>query len=99
MGALWTDEARYGTWLAVEVAVTDALARRGLVPPDDLAAIHAGLPGAIDPARIAAIEAEVKHDVIAFVTSVAERIGGSAPPAGTCTSGSPPRTSWTPRSR
>jgi adenylosuccinate lyase len=75
MGALWTDEARYRTWLAVEVAVTDALARRGFVPRADAEAIHARLPDALDPARIAAIEAEVKHDVIAFVTSVAERIG------------------------
>ena len=75
MGALWTDEARYRAWLAVEVAVTDALARRGFVPQADAEAIHARLDGSIDTARIAAIEAEVKHDVIAFVTSVAERIG------------------------
>jgi adenylosuccinate lyase len=75
MGALWTDEARYRAWLSVEIAVTDARARRGFVPSDDLAAIHAGALGAIDLPRIAAIEAEVKHDVIAFVTSVAERIG------------------------
>jgi adenylosuccinate lyase len=77
MGALWTDEARYRAWLAVEVAVTDALARRGFVPREDVEAIHAKLEDAIDPARIAAIEAEVKHDVIAFVTSVAEKIGAA----------------------
>ena len=77
MGALWTDEARYRAWLAVEVAVTDALARRGFVPRDDVEEIHAKLEDAIDPARIAAIEAEVKHDVIAFVTSVAEKIGAA----------------------
>ena len=81
MGALWTDDARYRTWLAVEVAVTDALARRGFVPRADAEAIHAKLDGSIDAARIGAIEAEVKHDVIAFVTSVAVRIG----PAGMST--------------
>ena len=75
MGALWTDEARYRAWLAVEIAVTEALARRGLVPQADLAEIQAKLPGALDLARIAAIEAEVKHDVIAFVTAVAEKVG------------------------
>ena len=48
MGALWSDEARYRTWLAVEVAVTDALARRGFVPQADADAIHAGLPDALD---------------------------------------------------
>jgi len=75
MGALWTDEARYRAWLSVEVAVTEALARRGLVPEADLSEIQAKLPGALDLSRIAAIEAEVKHDVIAFVTAVAEKIG------------------------
>ena len=73
MRDLWSDEAKYRAWLEVELAATEALARRGLVPPDDLATIRQ--KAAFDVARIAAIEAEVKHDVIAFVTSVAEKIG------------------------
>ncbi|HEX4823124.1 MAG TPA: adenylosuccinate lyase [Candidatus Polarisedimenticolaceae bacterium] len=73
MEELWSDEAKYRAWLRVEMAATEALAKRGLVPPDDLAAIRE--KAAFDVARIAAIEAEVKHDVIAFVTSVAEKIG------------------------
>jgi adenylosuccinate lyase len=73
MAALWSDEEKYRAWLAVELAATEALAGRGLVPADDLAAIRA--KAAFDVSRIAAIEAEVKHDVIAFLTSVAEHVG------------------------
>jgi adenylosuccinate lyase len=73
MAALWSDEEKYRAWLRVELATTEALASRGLVPADDLAAIRA--KAAFDVARIAAIEAEVKHDVIAFLTSVAEHVG------------------------
>src|SRR5215470_2031567 len=73
MKELWSDEAKYHAWLRVELAATEALARRGLVPRDDLATIRE--KAAFDVARIAAIEADVKHDVIAFVTSVAEKIG------------------------
>jgi len=73
MKALWSDRTRYETWLAVELAATEVLAARGVVPGGDVAAIRA--KAAFDPARIAAIEAEVKHDVIAFVTAVAESIG------------------------
>jgi adenylosuccinate lyase len=73
MAALWSDEEKYRAWLRVELATTEALASRGLVPADDLAAIRA--KAAFDVNRIAAIEAEVKHDVIAFLTSVAEHVG------------------------
>ncbi len=73
MAALWSEEAKYKAWLRVELAATEALASRGLVPKDDLATIKA--KAAFDVARIAAIEAEVKHDVIAFLESVAERVG------------------------
>lgn len=73
MAALWSDEARYRAWLRVELAVTEARASRGLVPADDLAAIRE--KAAFDVRRIEAIEVEVKHDVIAFLTSVAEKVG------------------------
>ncbi|HEX5044442.1 MAG TPA: adenylosuccinate lyase [Candidatus Polarisedimenticolaceae bacterium] len=73
MGALWTEEARYGAWLEVELAVCEARAARGLIPEADMAVLRE--KASFDPARIAAIEAEVKHDVIAFVTSIAEKVG------------------------
>jgi adenylosuccinate lyase len=73
MAALWSDEARYGAWLRVELATTEALAARGIVPADDLATIRK--KAAFDVSRIATIEAEVKHDVIAFLTCVAEHVG------------------------
>ena len=73
MAALWSDEEKYRTWLRVELAATEALAARGIVPAADLATIRA--KAAFDVGRIEAIEAEVKHDVIAFLTSVAEKVG------------------------
>jgi len=73
MRALWTDEARYGFWLRVELAVCEVLAERGVIPGASLARIRAR--AGFDAARIAEIEREVKHDVIAFLTSVAEHVG------------------------
>jgi adenylosuccinate lyase len=73
MAALWSDDEKYRAWLRVELAATEALATRGMVPADDLATIRA--KAAFDVSRIAAIEAEVKHDVIAFLTSVSEHVG------------------------
>jgi len=73
MGAVWTDRARFEQMLRVEVAVARAQSKRGLVPADALAAIeeHA----AVDVDRIAEIEATTDHDVIAFVSQVAESVG------------------------
>ncbi len=76
MGRLWTDEARFATWLEVELAVCEALGARGMIPAADLAAIRE--KAGFDTKRIAEIEAEVRHDVIAFLTSVSEKVG---PPA------------------
>jgi adenylosuccinate lyase len=76
MAALWSDEAKFQAWLRVELAATETLASRGLVPADDLETIRK--KAAFDVARIAAIEAEVKHDVIAFLTSVGEFVGPAA---------------------
>ena len=76
MGALWTQDAKYQAWLDVELAACRALAVQGRIPADALAEIEA--KAAFDSARIEEIELEVKHDVIAFLTSVAEHVGPSS---------------------
>jgi adenylosuccinate lyase len=73
MLALWTDQARYECWLRVELAACEVLAERGVIPAASLATIRER--AGFDVARIAEIEREVKHDVIAFTTSVAEHVG------------------------
>jgi adenylosuccinate lyase len=73
MGAIWTDEARFGHMLRVELAVSRAQARRGRVPQDALAAIEAR--ATVDVGRIEELERATDHDVIAFVSQVAESIG------------------------
>src|SRR5262245_16392149 len=76
MGRIWSDENKFRMWLQVEVAATLTLAEAGIVPKDAAEAIrdHADF----DLKRIHAIEAEVKHDVIAFTTAVAEKVGAPA---------------------
>ena len=76
MGAIWSDQRRYETWLEVELAATDALAEAGVVPPADARALRAR--ASFDIARIEEIEQTTQHDVIAFTTAVAERAGESA---------------------
>jgi adenylosuccinate lyase len=76
MARIWSDENRFRTWLAVEVAATETLAAAGIVPEDAAKAIHARADFNVD--RIFQIEAEVKHDVIAFTTAVAEIVGPHA---------------------
>ncbi len=73
MGDVWTDAARYARWLEVEILACEAMAKRGDVPMKAVATIRRR--ARIDPARIAELEAEVKHDIIAFVTQVAETVG------------------------
>ena len=73
MRAIWSDDGRYRRWLAVEIAVCDVLALRGEIPRDAADTIRAR--AGFDAARIAEIEAEIRHDVIAFLTSVAEHVG------------------------
>jgi adenylosuccinate lyase len=73
MGAIWTEENKYRMWLKVETAASEVLAEDGIVPAEAAAAIRER--GDFDLERIHAIEAEVKHDVIAFTTAVAEKIG------------------------
>ncbi len=76
MARIWSDENRFRTWLAVEVAATETLAAAGIVPKDAAKAIRARADFNVD--RIFEIEAEVKHDVIAFTTAVAEIVGPHA---------------------
>ena len=73
MGAIWTDEARFQSWLNVEIAATEANAELGRVPAEAIATIHE--KAAFSMARILEIEAEVRHDVIAFLTNVNEHVG------------------------
>ena len=73
MGRIWEDQNKYQRWLDVELAVVEALAEEGIVPKQDAAEIMNRASFSVD--RINQIEAEVKHDVIAFTTSVAERVG------------------------
>src|SRR5664279_5926131 len=73
MGRIWTEENKYRMWLAVEIAASETLAEAGIVPEAAARAIRE--KGDFSVARIQEIEAEVKHDVIAFTTAVAEKIG------------------------
>lgn len=73
MGQIWSDENKYRMWLAVETAASETLAEDGIVPVEAAKAIRER--GDFSVARIQEIEAEVKHDVIAFTTAVAEKIG------------------------
>src|SRR5450432_1641241 len=73
MARIWSDENRFRTWLAVEVAATETLAAAGQVPKSAAKAIRERANFKVE--RIHEIEAEVRHDVIAFTTAVAEFVG------------------------
>ena len=76
MGAIWSDQRRYETWLQVELAAADAMAEKGIIPREAARDIRAR--AALDVARIEDIERITQHDVIAFTTAVAEHVGPSA---------------------
>src|SRR2546425_13277932 len=76
MGKIWEDQNKYQRWLDVELAVVETLADESVSPSDGAAEIKARASFSVD--RINEIEAEVKHDVIAFTTSVAEYVGPAA---------------------
>jgi len=76
MGRIWSDENRFRTWLTVEVAATETLAAAGVVPKEAAKAIRERAGFTLE--RIHEIEAEVRHDVIAFTTAVAEMVGPHA---------------------
>jgi adenylosuccinate lyase len=73
MGQIWTQENKYRKWLQVELAVCEALAEEGRIPAQDLRTIQE--KANFEVARIAEIEKETQHDVIAFLTNVAEYVG------------------------
>lgn len=76
MSALWSDESKYSLWLQVETAALEAMVDLGIAPKE--AYLKVKEKGGFNVARINEIEAEVKHDVIAFLTSVAEHVGEEA---------------------
>jgi len=73
MGQVWEEENRFRTWLKVEIAATETLADAGIVPRKAAKAIRELADFRLD--RIREVEAEVRHDVIAFTTAVAEFVG------------------------
>ena len=76
MGAIWTDENKFGTWLQIEILACEAMNQLGEVPDADLSRIKKRASFTVE--RINEIEKEVDHDVIAFLTTVSEYVGPSA---------------------
>jgi adenylosuccinate lyase len=76
MGAIWSLESKFQTFLDVELAVMEAQCEMGLVPAEALAEVKA--KARFDVKRIDEIEAEVRHDVIAFLTNISENVGEAA---------------------
>lgn len=76
MGDIWTEENKYRTWLKVELLACEAMSRMGKIPPKDLQTILKKADFSVE--RIEDIEAETKHDIIAFLTNVAEYVGPSS---------------------
>ncbi|MBE9154100.1 adenylosuccinate lyase [Cyanobium sp. LEGE 06113] len=73
MGAIWSEQAKFQSWLDVEIAATAANSELGRVPAEALAQIRDKASFSVE--RILSIEAEVRHDVIAFLTNVNEHVG------------------------
>ena len=73
MTDIWSDNNRYRCWLNVELAAVEAMAEAGLVPAEAVATIKAKAD--FDAKRVEEIEAVTRHDVIAFLTNVAEYVG------------------------
>ena len=73
MGAIWSEEAKFQSWLDVEIAATEANCELGRVPAEAVATIKEKAAFSVE--RILEIEAEVRHDVIAFLTNVNEHVG------------------------
>ncbi len=76
MVALWTDEARFEFWLEIETLALEKMVDEGIAPKEALEEVKA--KGAFNTERVLEIEKEVKHDVIAFLTNVAENVGEGA---------------------
>jgi adenylosuccinate lyase len=75
MGSIWGEATKYRAWLRVEVAVCEAYARRGRIPPEVLARIRAAR---VDVDRILDIQRRVKHEMIALLTSLEEQLGADS---------------------
>ncbi len=73
MKALWQPERKYATWLDVELLACEALVQKKLMPASALREIKS--KARVNTARIDALEAVVKHDVIAFIESISEQVG------------------------
>ena len=73
MAAIWSEEAKLARWLEVEIAVCRAWAERGVIPAEDLATIEERAGFSVERTR--EIERTTNHDVVAFLTDVAERVG------------------------
>jgi adenylosuccinate lyase len=79
MAGIWAPETRFRIWFEIEAHAASAMAELGLIPKDAAKAIwDKGSQAKFDPARIEAIEREVKHDVIAFLTHLGEHLGPEA---------------------
>jgi len=76
MAAIWSQESKYAIWLEIETLAAEAMEQLGQVPEGTSAAVRER--GGFDVARVDEIESEVKHDVIAFLTNVAEHVGAPA---------------------
>ncbi|MEI6970458.1 MAG: adenylosuccinate lyase [bacterium] len=76
MGAVWTDESKYQTWLRIEVLACEAMSKLGMIPAADLNRITKRAAFSVD--RINSLEEKLHHDVIAFLTNVAENVGPSS---------------------
>ena len=73
MSSIWSQENKYRTWLAVELLACEAMVELGMVPRSAFEKIRSS--ASIDPKRIEELEGKVKHDVIAFLTSITEKTG------------------------
>jgi adenylosuccinate lyase len=76
MASIWSEENKYRNWLRVELAATDTLVRAGMVPAEAATALHERASFTVE--RIHEIEAETRHDVLAFTQAVAESVGPEA---------------------
>ena len=76
MSEVWSEKTKLDTWLAIEVAACEALFQLGEIPESDILTIKE--KAGYDLERVQTIEKEVKHDVIAFLTAVAEKVGPSS---------------------
>jgi adenylosuccinate lyase len=78
MAAIWSAQSRYRNWFLIEAHAADAMAELGVIPKAAAKAVWKAKDATFDVARIEAIEAEVKHDVIAFLTHLGEIVGPEA---------------------